>query len=147
MPYRVITLPFDPERELFDEKPLNDFCLNKQVVSQWVEFFHQNGRSYWSIFLEYESLQEAKRPEEEIDLNGFQKLLFQRLREWRKELAEKQGVPVYVIADNRMLKTLAVDQPKSLESMKEIKGMGGKKIEKYGKTLLDIIQTFSQNEE
>jgi hypothetical protein len=32
-----------------------------------------------------------------------QQLLFKRLRQWRKEKAEKEGVPVFIIATNRQL--------------------------------------------
>jgi hypothetical protein len=31
MPFKIITIPFDPEKECFLEQDLNDFCLNKKL--------------------------------------------------------------------------------------------------------------------
>ena len=70
---------------------------------------------------------------ERIGLDDAQELLFTRLREWRKDEAEKLGVPVYIVATNSQLREVALRNPQSLESLRSIKGFGKKKIEKHGK--------------
>ena len=144
MPFRVITIPFDEARETFHEEPLNAFCLNKKVVGWQAQFFLANGKAYWTVFLEYEPILEASP--EPSTLSHAQKLLYKRLREWRKEQAERQGVPVYVIATNKMLEEIARECPDSVEKLKTINGMGKKKIERYGRELIDLIKSFNSGE-
>ncbi|MBU3915145.1 HRDC domain-containing protein [bacterium] len=143
MPFQIINIPFDPALELFSEAGLNDFLLNKKLISWQAEFFQQSGRSYWSVFLEYESVSKQKEIPK-LNLTPEQELLFQKLREWRKEQAEKQGIPVYVIANNQILGEMVTRQPKTLEDLKQIKGFGDKKVTDYGKEILHLITTFNQ---
>ena len=119
MPFRIITIPFDADKEFFSEDPLNKFCLNKKISSYSAEFFRTDGRAYWTVFIEYEiPLEDAGKP---TDLNEPERLMFQRLREWRRQKAEGQGVPVFIIATNAILKDIAVKNPQSIEALKEIK--------------------------
>ena len=62
--FRIITIPFNPATEIFDEKPLNDFLLDKELRSHRVEFFRSGEKSYWSILLEYEPLHPREIPRE-----------------------------------------------------------------------------------
>jgi len=39
MAFRIITVPFVPEQEGFAEEALNEFCLNKKILSFKAEFF------------------------------------------------------------------------------------------------------------
>jgi len=57
MPYRIITIPFNPDKDTLFEEPLK-FCLNKKVVSCKPEFFRAADKAYWTVFLEYETLLE-----------------------------------------------------------------------------------------
>lgn len=140
MPIRIMTIPFDPDKELFDEEELNQFLLNKRIKKMRAEFFYMDSHPYWTVFIEYETrLSDYKRKEEE-GLNDAQKLVFRRLREWRKETAEKEGVPVFLIANNSHLADLARFAPASLESLRQIRGFGKKKIDKYGKDIIKIVQ-------
>jgi len=58
MAFRIITITFDNEREVFPDNDLNTFLLDKKVKSYRVEFFINAGRPYWSVFLEYEEIED-----------------------------------------------------------------------------------------
>ncbi len=142
MPFKIITIPFDDEKEIFLEDSLNQFCLNKKILSRRIEFFNLNGKAYWTVFIEYDTVLEPLR--DNIDgLNEADQMLYNRFRQWRQEKAKEQGVPVFIIATNKILQSLTVKKPATFESLKEIKGFGRKKIEKYGKEILDIIKGFT----
>ena len=47
-----------------------------------------------------------------------------RLKAWRKERAEKDGVPVYIIGTNREFRDIVVARPETLEALKTVKGFG-----------------------
>ncbi len=141
MPIRLFTIPFDPKQELFQDEELRAFLLNKQIKTLRPEVFQANGKAYWSIFAEYENVFSTDI-EKSDGLNEPQKLLFQRLREWRKETANKEGIPVFIIANNSQLAEVVLRAPKTLESLRQIHGFGKKKVDKYGKEILGMIETF-----
>lgn len=141
MPFRIITIPFDENKGAFFEDILNQFCLNKKVLSHKAEFFQGNNKAYWSVFIEYDLVLGDSKVDPE-SLNEPEKLLYNRLRQWRRGTAEKEGIPIFIIATNKILETLAIKKPVSNEALKEIKGFGKKKIEKYAEELTGIIQEF-----
>ncbi len=67
--------------------------------------------------------------------------LFQRLREWRSEVARRQGVPAYLVFHDRTLNELASRRPADLVELEALPGIGRSKLDRYGQALLDIIGT------
>jgi ATP-dependent DNA helicase RecQ len=65
--------------------------------------------------------------------------LWEALRECRRELADEQGVPPYVIFHDRTLQELCVTLPQSLSQFADIGGVGERKLEKYGAIFLAVI--------
>ncbi|MDH5721678.1 MAG: HRDC domain-containing protein [Spirochaetia bacterium] len=92
MPYEIITLEFNQTTKTFNVDVLNEFCINKKVNLTKVEFFSNHGKNYWSVFIDYENILE-KNGNETKNLTEAGKICFEKLREWRKETAEKEGIP------------------------------------------------------
>jgi DNA helicase-2/ATP-dependent DNA helicase PcrA len=65
--------------------------------------------------------------------------LAQRLRAWRLEQAMSQGVPAYVVFNDRTLESLASMRPSTAPALLEVPGIGPAKLEAYGDDLLDLI--------
>ena len=65
--------------------------------------------------------------------------LFQRLREWRSEVARRQGVPAYVVFHDRTLTELAARRPANLAELAAMAGIGQSKLDRYGQALLEVI--------
>lgn len=140
--FKIITIPFDSDTKTFHEDVLNKSILNKKIKSYHVNFFQDGEDSYWSVFLEYDPLIE-KTAEKELDgLDKPQRILLDILKAWRKERAEKDGVPVYIVGTNRELVDIIKKAPKSAEGLKEIKGFGKSKVSKYGNEIIEIIKGF-----
>jgi ATP-dependent DNA helicase RecQ len=66
--------------------------------------------------------------------------LFERLRALRKELADRRGVPAYVIFNDRTLKAIAEERPDSPAELLSISGVGPAKLERYGEAFLEAIR-------
>jgi ATP-dependent DNA helicase RecQ len=66
--------------------------------------------------------------------------LLDALRRWRYELAREHGVPAYVIFHDSTLEAVAASQPRSLQDLCGIFGIGAKKLERYGEALLTIVR-------
>ncbi len=66
--------------------------------------------------------------------------LLERLRELRRELADKQHVPVYLIFQDATLAEMAMMKPRTLEEFGKIKGVGASKLTRYGATFVQFIR-------
>jgi len=68
--------------------------------------------------------------------------LFALLRQKRKQLADAEGVPPYVIFSDRTLIEMAAFYPQSSSSLRAISGVGQVKLQRYGEEFLRVIQPF-----
>jgi len=71
--------------------------------------------------------------------DGEEERLFQNLRALRMKLAKAQNVPPYVIFHDSALVEMSALKPSGLEGMRAVKGMGEKKLERYGEAFLKVI--------
>ena len=71
--------------------------------------------------------------------------LWEALRECRRELAEEQGVPPYVIFHDRSLKEMCSALPRNPMQFGQITGVGERKLKKYGEAFLQVIEEHLQH--
>ena len=65
--------------------------------------------------------------------------LFTRLKALRKRLADRDGVPAYIVFNDRTLAELAERRPSSLHQMLQVSGVGEAKLARYGPDFLAEI--------
>ncbi|MCX5780064.1 MAG: DNA helicase RecQ [Firmicutes bacterium] len=70
--------------------------------------------------------------------------IFDLLRSRRKEIAQKSGVPPYVIFHDRTLKEMSIQLPVDDEAMLAITGVGENKLKKYGRQFMEVIRAYVQ---
>jgi ATP-dependent DNA helicase RecQ len=84
--------------------------------------------------------EKAPRSQAEQDAwEGVDRDLFERLRALRRELAERQGVPPYVIFHDTALRDMARQRPAGTAALSRIKGVGEHKLATYGPAFLQAI--------
>ena len=66
--------------------------------------------------------------------------LWEALRAHRRELAEEQGVPPYVIFHDSTLQAMAELMPSTLEAFGDLPGVGIRKLDKYGPGFINVIK-------
>ena len=155
----------------FDHHHLPTFGVGDALDNnQWRSVFRQLvGRGYLSVDIQgfgALKLQEKCRPllrgECEIALRLDQKQkvtkrqtktplpedinlgLWEALRDCRRELAEEQGVPPYVIFHDSTLVEMCSLVPKTLEDFSKLSGVGERKLMKYGEAFLAAIRDAEQ---
>lgn len=64
-----------------------------------------------------------------------------RLRAWRLERSRRDGVPAYVVFDDRTLTALAERRPGSTRELLEVRGFGPVKADRYGDELLAVLRS------
>ncbi|QTC87850.1 DNA helicase RecQ [Brevundimonas pondensis] len=64
---------------------------------------------------------------------------FEVLRAWRRDRAAEQHVPPYVIFQDKTLVEIALSEPRTLDALGRISGVGAGKLERYGKGVLEAL--------
>ncbi len=68
--------------------------------------------------------------------------LFEHLRVLRKEIADEEKVPPFVVFSDKTLRDLCDKKPAVLEDLRQVSGIGEVKFDKYGKRFFDALQSF-----
>lgn len=131
-----------------DQKVLDRF-LRENNVLKFESAFVKDDDGYWSVILYYEELKmtvnDSKTPkysaENDAELNSDEIKILDSLKLWRTEKAKDQNLPVYFIATNKELLSIAKYKPVKKEELLDIKGFGKHKIENYGEEIIEILES------
>lgn len=85
----------------------------------------------------------ASRPQEE-QLPPVAQACFERLRQWRAQVAKEHEVPPYIIFNNATLKEVALLRPATLNELGRISGIGARKLAAYGEAVLACLDAYEQ---
>ncbi len=73
-------------------------------------------------------------------VNNYDKDLFARLRFLRKQIADKENIPPYIVFSDASLQEMALYQPMNNAEMLQINGVGAVKLERFGQAFLSVIR-------
>ena len=73
------------------------------------------------------------------DWEGVDRDLLERLRRWRRRIAETRGKPAWTIFDDKSLRSIARDRPASPAALLRCRGIGEKRLADFGAAILDIV--------
>ena len=133
---------------------LNKFLRTHKILEVENQLVHNEKGTYWCFCIKYiegsiemSTPRNLKYPEKTdyrtvLDEATFKK--FSILREIRKKIAQEEGLPAFAIFTDEELSQIAKLEILTVDKMAAIKGIGEKKIERFGKRFTqDFIQ---QNE-
>src|SRR3984893_15508065 len=66
------------------------------------------------------------------------------LREWRRIIARERGVAAFVVLHDSALMDLSTVKPATLLELRRVSGFGDKKVEMYGREILDALRRFRE---
>jgi len=84
----------------------------------------------------------TKRPRVDAAQGSYDEMLFDQLRRLRKQLADAEGKPPYVVFGDATLVQMARERPVTDQELLAISGVGQHKLEKYGADFLDAIAGY-----
>jgi ATP-dependent DNA helicase RecQ len=73
------------------------------------------------------------------DWEGVDRGLFERLRKWRRRVAEARGKPAWTVLDDKALRAIARQRPSSPAALLRCKGIGEKRLADFGPAILDLV--------
>ena len=75
----------------------------------------------------------------ETGLSALQQQLFEKLRWWRMETARSHNLPAYVIFHDNTLREIARAGPITLDDLRQVSGVGEKKLQSYGAQIIALV--------
>jgi len=151
MKVRVFTLRWDDGAARFDDAELRGFLEDehreREVIEVSDHFFVHERRPVWAVMVMYRDVAElgTRRPDRDFrkdwraELDEPGRKLYDELRSWRGRTAKREGMPPYLICNNRQLAAMAARRPASLAALREIEGLGEAKAERWGEEMLKLI--------
>jgi superfamily II DNA helicase RecQ len=130
------------------EAEMNAFLRGHRVLSVKKEFVPDGENSFWTFCVEYlEGVPAGNLPPggklPKVDYKEILKPeefeVFSRLRDWRKTVAEQEGVPVYVVFTNEQLAEMVRKRVATKTQLGAIEGVGEARVAKYGEAVLERL--------
>ena len=147
MKVQIFKIRLSDEFIYADQKVLDRFLQENNILKYETAFVKED-ESYWSVVLYFEeSKVQVNEPKPEKysaaleELNHDEIKIMDSLKLWRSEKAREKSLPVYLIATNKELFSIAKYKPVKKEELLDIKGFGKYKIENYGEEIIEILET------
>ncbi|MEG4034849.1 DNA helicase RecQ [Microcoleus sp. S36b_A4] len=151
--HQLSTYGIGKDRSAEEWKKLSRSLLNQGFLEERTDGFpilKLNEKS-WEIMKRQRTVEIAIEPQREVqgkvrslavEVEG----LFAILRTLRKQIADEQFVPPYVVFADKSLRDMAEKRPQNLTEFEEVYGVGSNKRNKYGKVFLEAIRNFCQEQ-
>lgn len=140
MKLEIFNIRLNKENFQKDVKKINDFMDKVFVHKTKSKLIKTDKLNYWSIVVFYYISSDNKLSKN--DLSEDDKLVYEALAEWRRDVAVDIQRPAFFVCHNSELLEIAQQRPKDKSHLRKIKGWGNKKIAKYGEEILAILNGF-----
>jgi len=158
----------DSEKILREHKTLKTYGIGKNLKKdEWQQLIKQllqqqlitksddlyptlklNDKSWQVLRGDLDVKMTTKKREEEVaaEVPEYDNTLLKHLKEVRLQLAGRENVPAYIIIADSALVELATYLPQTFEELKMISGFGDYKISKYGAAFLQVVKSYSKEQ-
>lgn len=138
MQIKIISVPIVGGEASNEE--LNAFLRSRKILQVEQQLIDRAGGAYWSFCIRYIDKQASQGSTERgREKKDYKRILseeafgrFSKFRAVRKQVAQDTGVPPFAVFTDEELAGLSELAELTPASMKTVKGVGDKKVEKYG---------------
>jgi len=134
----------------FGETPKWDSCGNCDACAatpDWLEIEADHGkRSRARPRVTQPARTAQQRVSSMVAKPSVDKELNEFLREWRRNIAKNRGISAFLVLHDSALEDLCLVEPSNLQELRRVSGFGDKKVQMYGKQILEAIQDFRQGQ-
>ena len=156
---KIFTVPLDSEAALDHERKIDSFMDTNNVKRVFASLAHQPEGPIWSVLFFYEGGAPAVRqaPAGALMAAGPDRPAYNRppdtgstlspsevksiiaLKKWRADAAAQEGVPLYMVAQNRWLEDMVRIPVRTLDDLKKVPGFSEWRVQKYGPRIVEIL--------
>ena len=146
---KIFTLRYSIRLSGFDTTNFDDFIRDKTIVDIREYFFIHDSQPHLAILVLYQPVgapianQQSQTMHKDTTGVAFTDAdipLFNKLKEWRNELAKAKGIPPYIMFNNKQLAAIAHARPTSKTALIKIEGIGDKKADEYWEELNRLLK-------
>ena len=152
--FKFFHIPISTYEE--SEAQLNRFLRSVKVLQTHMEFVEQGSNSFWNFAIEYyldgqedqrrKSLKTGRnRADYKEILSPEDFSLFVKLRDWRKNVAAQESVPLYAILNNEQLAIIAEKRIATISGLQSIEGIGESRVKKYAEKIIKIVSEVNNS--
>jgi len=153
MQIRIFNVPITDNGEIQAE--MNRFLAGQKVLEVEQRFFQNEKGACWSFCVRYlisnTSNFSTQSNKQKVDykelLNENEFAIFSKLRECRKIIAANDAVPAYAVFTDEELGGISKLPVIEVTKLISIKGIGDKKVEKYGNQLIELFKSKIEKDE
>jgi len=135
------------EKTVTDE--LNAFLRSHRIINVDKKLIDGERGTGWVFLIEYGSegsKSASNAAPQRIDyrevLNPAEYALYDKLRNLRKEIADKAGIPVYAVFTNDQLASMVKKPPKTAKDLLSISGIGEARVKQYGEAFINLFSVI-----
>jgi superfamily II DNA helicase RecQ len=151
MQFKIFTIPVADDGTATEE--MNRFLRGHKVLEVEQQLVSTKTGSHWHFCVKYLANAQTESKQQPISKIDYKEVLdektftvFSILREVRKKIAEEDGLPVYAVFTNEELAGISALEPINIGAIKNVKGIGDKKTERFGKRLTEYYSSYKLNE-
>jgi superfamily II DNA helicase RecQ len=135
MQIKIYTIPLIGGESINEE--MNLLLHSKKILHVEKQFLAMGDAKFWTFCVTYidnsdPNAKERPKVDYRQKLGEVAYARFERMKEKRKELAQNEAIPAYAVLTDEEMAALAKIEDLTLEKMKKVRGIGEKKVEKYG---------------
>ncbi|MEO0480644.1 MAG: HRDC domain-containing protein [Planctomycetota bacterium] len=147
--FSILQIPFCPNRRAFELEVLADLPPEAELTGHHA--FEVRGTPVLVIVIEWSPPREPARTHLESTpgtkardarppaLGEKARADLERFHTWRRETAERAGVPPFLVFNNRELEDIARARPENLAQLAAVRGVGAAKLKRYGTDVLALL--------
>jgi len=129
-----------------DQDRMNEFLDSVEVKLASTNFVTNGTSDFWSASIFYISKSNKKEKVEmqvsEEDLLPNEQHIFNALRQWRNDMAQKLNWSAFRICHNSHLISIAKTNPQTLKELENVAVFGKNRTEKYGDAILAVLNAL-----
>lgn len=155
MKLKVFTLSFSDAARGFNDGAVEEFLAAREVIEVTDHFFVHERTPCLALVVCYRDVESdekqgsagtkkrGRRPDPREELDENEKAVYDALRTWRTARAGQDGVPPYVVANNRQLAGMVRLRAATRSALLKVQGFGEEKARHYGDEILDVLRRFA----
>ncbi|KPA18625.1 HRDC domain protein [Candidatus Magnetomorum sp. HK-1] len=157
---KLFTIKFDRSLEKFDDSEFQAYIKDKDVLSVENHFFICRETPYVLLILNCQfsdntatadltTMKPTSRSRKSAIpsfLNETELPLYNHLKDWRNQFCKDQGIPPYVVSNNKQLGKMVQQRPNTLAGLAKIEGFGEVKAKRFGADILSVLAKLNENQ-
>jgi len=146
MNVKVFNIRLSKEHCQNDQQKMNEFLDSVEVKLTSTNFVTTGSVDYWSavVFYDHKKVARAKPVNQfnQEDLLPQERKIFNALRLWRNDLADKLNLSAFRICHNSHLIAIAKVNPQTQVDLENVSGFGRARTQKYGDEIIAILNAL-----